>query len=88
MIVKLYFYTVCNGGQQLLLDIDWKIPLTCHINCVGGIKECAPVSKSKQNVGILSISCVSGMLDRRHVHVQHVGGRCNHKECVGIRKII
>ena len=32
------------------LDIDLKIPLTCHINCVGGITGTVPVAKINYNV--------------------------------------
>ena len=27
----------------ILLNIDWKIPLTCHINSVGSVKRNLPV---------------------------------------------
>ena len=34
------------------------------------------------------ISCISGMLDRMHVYMQHVVGMCDNKDCVGIQKKI
>ena len=36
------------------LNIDRKIPLTCHISCMGGITRYSPVSQSNQNTGISS----------------------------------
>ena len=30
------------------------------------------------------VSCVGGMLDRSCVHIQRVGGRCDHEDCVGV----
>ena len=78
--------------QIFMLNDDRKIPLTCHISCVGGITGWAPVLLSKQDTGIPQQKCcgsyMGGMQGRRRVHMQCIGGTCNHENCVGIQIII
>ena len=61
-----------------MLDID------CRISSVDGITRSAPVSKSKLDTGFSQAEMPYNLC----IHVQHVGGRCNHKNLHGIQNII
>ena len=62
----------------------------CSMGCVDGIRGCSLISWGKQNAGVPQLKYhmgfVGGRLNRRSVHGHCGGRRCDHDDCVGIRK--
>ena len=63
--VKLQEIQIANKFVLLMvLGSDMKIPLTCQISCVGGIKGCTPVSQTEQcPQWKCCVSCIVGKQD-------------------------
>ena len=94
---------MCLFVFTCMLDSDLKIPLTYHINCVGGMPERsrtlgtkitgnAPVNRKQMFRWKCRVNYVGGMLEGGLVHVQYVSSRLEEMRttriCVFIRNIV
>ena len=93
-VVKQELWVMINSSlaevSVYVLNVDWKDPFDMlhklhgwHMHLFSKANRMQLLPRRK-----CSVSSMSGMLDRRRVHIQCVGERCDHRDFVGVRKVI